>query len=386
MQKDPTVEITAEGKTKLVWLLLNQRVQDSVPDIYVSFDIGTLGDEDTDVHDKQTLRVSAVATPLEKKANIKDGSTSLEISKLKAFAISKKAGSKQYETGDSLEYTLTAGNNGGTNDKDVLLLDTMPYKGDKNGSSFDGELKVSKLTLNKRTLGKSDGVEMLLHRKRRAKGHYASEYKVTDIQNGASTVGGDTVVWKPVAIDSSGAVNDIQDKIVTAVAWVGTIKPGQAFNANMTLNPTESKPQDIFANSFSKEDIQVPASTLIANRSIAGRVWLDENKNGKQDDGEVNLSGVRVLLLEEDGDGDWTPVLDNDDNPIELETKESSKDSSKSYILMGFNSQMEVVDRTVQAIAKADGSYEFSGLQDGTYGVRFLSGSTDLSELICFTG
>lgn len=49
-------------------------------------------------------------------------------------------------------------------------------------------------------------------------------------------------------------------------------------------------------------------------------------------------------------------ILDNDDNPIELETKESSKDSSKSYILMGFNSQMEVVDRTVQAIAKADGS------------------------------
>lgn len=382
MQKDPTVEITAEGKTKLVWILLNQRVQDSVPDIYVSFDIGTLGDEDTDVHDKQTLKVSAVATPLEKKANIKNGSTSLEISKLKAFAISKKAGSKQYETGDFLEYTLTAGNNGGTNDKDVLLLDTIPYKGDQNGNSFDGELKVSKLTLNKRTLENLTEWKCYYTESDAAKGHYASEYKVTDIQNGASTVGGDTVVWKPVAIDSSGAVNDIQDKIVTAVAWVGTIKPGQAFNANMTLNPTESKPKDIFVNSFSKEDIQVPASTLIANRSITGRVWLDENKNGKQDDGEVNLSGVRVLLLEEDGDGDWTPVLDNDDNPIELETKESSKDSSKSYILMGFNSQMEIVDRTVQAIAKADGSYEFSGLQDGTYGVRFLSGSTDLSELI----
>ena len=381
-QKDPIVETTPDGKKKLVWMLLNHRVQDPVPNIYASFDIGTLGDEDTDVKDNQTLEVSAKVTPIEKKATVKESRCRMSISKLKAFAISKKVGAKKYETGDYLNYTLIAGNNGGTNENDVLVVDTIPYKGDQNGSSFDGELQVHELILNNRTLPNLAEWKCYYTESDAAKGHYASEYKVTDIQNGASTVGGATVVWKPAAIDSLGVVNDIRGKTVTAIAWMGSIPSRQAFRAEITLKPTESKAKDRYVNSFSKQNIQVPASTEMANRSIAGRAWVDENKNGKQDDGEINLSGVQVVLLEEDGTGGWTPVLDNDGNKIELETKESPEDKVKSYIVMGLNSQGEGVDRTLQAIAKADGSYEFSGLQDGTYGVRFLSGSTDLSELI----
>lgn len=77
--------------------------------------------------------------------------------------------------------------------------------------------------------------------------------------------------------------------------------------------------------------------------SISGRCWEDLNRNGQQEDTEPALTGVMVQLLQKGEDGIYEEVKD-----------------------------------MAATSTGADGSYQFTGIPSGIYGIRFLSGTTNL--------
>src|SRR5690606_7647384 len=78
------------------------------------------------------------------------------------------------------------------------------------------------------------------------------------------------------------------------------------------------------------------AGVVTRSYAIGDRVWIDEDRDGVQGADEPSLPGVKVELLDEDGN----PVLDGDDEPIVTWTDE-------------------------------DGNYVFDELPAGRYRVKF---------------
>ena len=175
---------------------------------------------------------------------------------------------------------------------------------------------------------------------------------------------------------------DLADKTPTAIAWIGDLNAGETFQAFATFQAPEAKAGNLFINGLSRGDDNTIARVNVASRSLSGLPWLDTNEDGQQNDGETNLSGIKVQLLKKDDFGNYLPVEDLDGNPVYVETKLGEVDSEKEYVVESMNNQNLFVDIVLTATAKADGSYEFYGLPAGEYGVRFVSGSTSLGKYI----
>ncbi|WP_396668802.1 SdrD B-like domain-containing protein [Microbacterium sp. R86528] len=84
------------------------------------------------------------------------------------------------------------------------------------------------------------------------------------------------------------------------------------------------------------DGLDITVTNTITTYAVGDYVWIDEDRDGLQDDGEAPLAGVAVRLL----DGEGNPVLDADDEPVVTTTD-------------------------------ADGFYLFDDLMAGDYQVEF---------------
>lgn len=103
---------------------------------------------------------------------------------------------------------------------------------------------------------------------------------------------------------------------------------------------TEYKSEYTFSNITTDHTIKV---VYEPRYSISGRCWEDQNRDGQQEDTEPALKGVTVQLLQKREDGIY-----------------------------------EEVKNMAATSTGADGSYRFTGIPSGIYGIRFLSGTTNL--------
>ncbi|MEJ1156023.1 SdrD B-like domain-containing protein [Microbacterium marmarense] len=60
------------------------------------------------------------------------------------------------------------------------------------------------------------------------------------------------------------------------------------------------------------DGLDITVTNTITTYAVGDYVWIDEDRDGLQDDGEAPLAGVAVRLL----DGEGNPVLDADDEPV----------------------------------------------------------------------
>ena len=104
---------------------------------------------------------------------------------------------------------------------------------------------------------------------------------------------------------------------VTAVRMVKTdsVASDKVCTLKVTLDLNGNKIGDIYTNTTgaSSDSVTLPVISndvyaTVPTTSIGDFVWLDDNKNGIQDDGEKGVSGIKVILYQGDGNDNYAEL------------------------------------------------------------------------------
>ena len=254
------------------------------------------------------------------------------------------------DTNETMGFTLSAANDGGT-DRYVVVVDNLPYDNDGHGSRFTGDLIVKEIQL----LDYDDENSKEWLSNLRFFATINSEYQNTDSATLQSEAYGLTSAdafdasgdWDELYITDNGILDlSNVDGPMKAFVAVGTVPAGQTLQMHLVISLPDSEPGDIVYNWLSYNTLECCSQCRVVSRVLRGRTWLDANNNGLYDEKETLLSGVTVTLYEK-----------------------TTVDKTISY--------REVASTTTGS----DGSYAFVDLEAGTYEVRFTSQTGDEFEL-----
>lgn len=376
----PVATVNADGTTTLVWTFKDTEINpnEKVTDlgfIYYSAKIGTPENEATDVVNQQQLTNSvSIEADLDacRELDILVGNyaeVSIEALKLTAFSFTKVADCDVVDAGDTIGYTITAGNNAATIVKNSIMVEALPYDGDAKGSHFNGDLFVTKFaaaspdkvyrdfkyfyTTNKmyRDYTGMTFVE---------EGYTMEDFESSEDWTLLTLSAGD--LQKGLFTDFPSADEQKGEGQIVCIVVVGNLHPQETLMFRVELSASELHAQDKLVNSFSREKLSVESSVVVVKREISGHAWVDRNPNGEKEDHEEFLSDVVVTLLRKDEDGNLVPVTytDKDGNIVEAKVP-----TGKTLNLI----TGEITD------AKDEGSYAFIGVPEGTYAVTFDGGN-----------
>jgi len=206
-----------------------------------------------------------------------------------ALNMTSNTQSKYLKVGDTLQYTITVRNNGTERIEGLILKDEIPASLTVNKVSFDGE-EITQLK-NKNQIEISCDIA----------GGTESEIKIEAIVN------------------HSEAREEAEP--ITNIAYVELLGERIAVtpevNHIIEANPTESN-NDENDNNTSNEVKDNDIAN--GNKMITGVAWFDENANGRKDDNEKTLSGIKVHLLNTKTNN---LVKDEKGNTLEATTNEN---------------------------------------------------------------
>ena len=386
LEVEPTVGTVLIGgvpHTTLTWVLLDVNSDDTLPVIHFTTEIGIKGDEENDVsHNELLTNEVVIYTTGDLRAFSEStgnkASVAIRISKLLSTSLSKLSGS-WYDIYDYMDYRITVGNNATNTLNNAVIMDTMPVSGDEKGSDFTGEIFIRKFEIDTEYMTNITNWECYYTTSQAAVDTISDDYNANDIKSGTSSVAGGTVTWTKATIGADLKVADILNKPnITGIVFIGDLLGNQTFKANMELHAPESKANEVFVNGLSRGREISHALTRVVDRRISGLPWLDVNEDGlRRGENEVTISGIKIQLLEKNTAGNYVPFLDDEGNPIFVET--STTENVTTFKVETTNNKGETLLTDIIATARADGSYLFTGLPSGDYGIRFESGSTSLA-------
>lgn len=223
------------------------------------------------------------------------GSFTIYATGIENVIVSQKVGSSGsvVEKDSEFSYVLSGYNNTGNKVDNYNIVDVLPGSGDNNGSTFSGSYKVkvtlpsslntAKVYCSKQPYTKLSN-EVFNKNNNFEECNITDEYvevaaiKITDISINADSYMDDIIV----SIKPTG--NDYSDKYINS--FVG---------ASETYSQNESN----------------KIETRVVSRNISGRVFVDVNENGIEDENEQYLSDIPVTLYKLDSDNKMSKVLDS---------------------------------------------------------------------------
>ena len=222
------------------------------------------------------------------------GSLTIYAAGIENVIVSQKVGEEGsvIEKNGTSSYILEAYNNTNNNVTDYSLLDILPSNNDKNGSKFSGSYKV------KVTIPNSQGSAKVL----------CSTKDYAKLTN--------------EVLDSNNDFKEcnITDEYVSATAIrIDKLK----INANskmddikVSIKTTDNNFEDKYINSFvggSKTYSQNESNKIeirVVSRNISGRVFIDYNENGIEDDKDKYLKNIPLTLYKLDTENNMTEIED----------------------------------------------------------------------------
>lgn len=251
-----------------------------------------------------------------------------------------------------------------------VLMDTMPYNGSL-GSTFTGEYTISSFQIEK-VLCKLDNLQL----------YYTMDEKYKDktLKNLQENQENPIGEWTQATIEADGTVPALINQ--KPVAWVvyGRLENGEsiAVDYSIKLAPeTEVTSKNKYINTFSSGGSTITTTTITVDRSLEGLTWMDDSKDGIQNEETGRrISGVKVTLLKLKTGGD--PYNESHYVPYHYQG-----DSSKPEVTIETGQQISVrASDGKEAVGYEQGRYKFNGLPAGTFAVRFEDGSHKISPLI----
>ena len=197
--------------------------------------------------------------------------------------------SQYVKAGDQIEYTIKVKNNGKEALEGIKVKDTIP-----------ASLTVEKVTFDDQEIAQ-------------LKNENNIEISCDISGNSESTIKITTVVNYSESRDEAEAITNVayaellNEKIATTTEINHIITANNTDNGNNNGNNSSD-------NTVDNNDIAT------GNKTISGMAWYDENSDGKKDDGEKTLSGIKVQLLNTQTNN---LVKDKNGNVLEATTNEN---------------------------------------------------------------
>ena len=217
--------------------------------------------------------------------------------------ITKSAKAPLVLPGEEIVYEITAEN---TRQQEISasVLDVFPWNQDENGSVFSGELSLNTVELDLSGAAEASPelyltASGLVREKTPGELRTLPEGMKTPLA-AADTAGGSSEGAEAAAGTILTAQNIPAD--TTAMLCSLTLKPGEKAVIRLTFTAKDCGGGDCFINRARiMTDLLIrespKARVEVVSRRIAGRMFLDENRNGLRDTGEAPVCGQAVRLL-----------------------------------------------------------------------------------------
>lgn len=380
-QCDVMLEVSTDqdtGKTTLTYTLygveLTSELTQYLDTIYFSCEIGTEGNEETDVQDGDSLNASATIESTEDcnreftAANGNYSSVGILISKLSAAALSKFADQSVVEAWEDMGFTLSVANNS-DNSTTIRAVEGLPYSTD-GVSSFGGDVVVTEFSI---TSDNTADVNKLTFYYTTSEDYRGADSEALQSVDFATDSG-----WEKLEFDETGsAILPAEDSdgdgeadafTPVAIVAVGTLDASKTLRMHITINLPDGEGGDYVVNKLSNyttTTLSSSARSRIISRSLSGLAWVDLDGDGYQDSDENTISGVKVTLWKLKEDVDTT---DPDYDATDTDNYECIAETSTGYT---YDVQ------TGETENYTEGNYQFTSLSAGTYAVQFTAVSND---------
>ena len=212
------------------------------------------------------------------------GSFTIYATGIQNVIVSQKVG----ESGSIVEkdaefsYLLGGYNNTSNNITDYNIVDVLPKSGDKRGSSFGGSYKV-KVTLPTSL----SGAKVLCSKQNTV------ESQVFNQNN---------------KFEECNILDEYVDATAIRIEGISIAKNQYMEDITLSFKPTGNNYSDRYINSFVggsqtySENQSNELETRVVSRTISGRVFVDYNENGIEDDNEKYVSDIPMSLYKYDSD------------------------------------------------------------------------------------
>ena len=371
-QIEPDISVNEKGNTVLRWTLENVTITGKqvteIQPIYYSCEIGRAGDDENDVTNgdnlSNTARIWSKDEPRKDYSLVNENQAVVSISVVKnlSVSLSKLADQSTVETGQGMGFVMNVGNNGGTT-MDVIAVDSLPYNGDAAGSVFDGPCLVTEFTIqNLKEQFSGNNFRLYYTTAESERGKGSSDYQKEDFTKAGT-------VWKELTVNTAdGSVTLPEGKFCpVAVAAVGKLAGSQTLKMHVTILLPEGEPGAYAANRLTRDTLESYGRSSVVGRVLEGTVWEDEDQDGIRTDEEPLMDGVTVTLMKLRDGG--SPSNPQDYEPYQVNGQDITVTTGK---------QVNVV--TGAETEYTTGGYRFSGLPEGTFGIKFSDGTVKLAE------
>lgn len=330
-----TVTIDGENHDTLTWTIPNVTVQYEQPSIFYKVRIDENVKNEMNFSNTVTISTTEDTRPhTEQNGNL--DKVGFSVVKLSNVSITKRAAKARADVNDILEYDIIWSNNSNSDADDEIMLDVLPVNG-KDSSVFEGDYEIEELTVT----SSDPNYEVYYTVDPNVFGTKARAYDYDDIKNGNSN----GIVWKKAIVNSNKADFGSDKGSVTAWAVLGSIPKANKVTVRNSLKTTGNKAGNVYHNRAGLDEITVSAPVTIVGRRLSGTTWVDIDRDGVREDGEMLLPGVKVTLC----DGSGNPVTDLKGNVCTMNTD-------------------------------SEGNYKFENLPAGNFTVKFEDGTTSLGE------
>lgn len=232
--------------------------------------------------------------------------------------------------GDHLEWDLRATDTDDTTISGLDLIDVLPHRDDRRGSSFHGSVGLAAPVP-----ADPEGDETVRYT------DAAPSTVSLDGADASNQPGGSTRWCTGSDLGSAGCPESLATVTAVRIERAAPLASGATVTHRVELATTGARDGDTYVNRFGlrTSDLALPvqsnpSTVRVVAGAIGDRVWDDRNDDGLQDDDEPGAGGVPVTLTGTDDRG-------------------------------------ATVERSVTT--DADGDYGFDGLRPGQYRVRFTA-------------
>ncbi|MBQ1715504.1 MAG: Cna B-type domain-containing protein, partial [Firmicutes bacterium] len=378
---EPEVVTNTNGVTTLTFRFADFPVGADPIDIFYSVTIDNSaenGQTYTNVAEVDTSDVHLLSD------EVYETRSEVDFSVIRTFTISlSKLTEKSFvDISAQIGYTMAWQNVGNNDVTNAPMIDTLPYNGDGNGTSFSGTYTLSsvKLTNNNGTktspIKDFTGLRVFYTTDTAVRDIDVSLWKDDSIQSGSVTdLDGNTFScqWTEATVNADGTVTGI-DPNATAFCILGPLKSKKMVEAACVIDPSNNEPGDKYVNAISIKGSITIARGIVLNRILSGLAWYDENFDGARQATEKKLAGITVKLVNK---SDFEDAVGPGDHQSPAPAPVPQRSSST---VTGIAPAINLRGEECVTTTGTDGKYEFAYLAAGEYVAIFMDGETVLSD------
>lgn len=284
-----------------------------------------------------------------------------------ALNIEKQVKTPVVEAGSDMQFTAKLSNQGANPVLNNIVIDTVPYNNDNQGSKFTGKAIIKEYVTNqtgftyyyttdKKYQGQESAqiIQSIPEEQRKNQQDIAAWFAENGWQK--AELSGNRLQFIPEEAQKSG-------NGIVAFAAIGTLNGGEVLQLDSTMVLPDAKPGDHVSTRVSRSSLQSQVDSRVVSRLIQGVVWLDNDKDHAHpadsasdwsDERNQQLSNVTVQLLQ-----------------LKNGAYEEIVSIKTGQMWNGLSKQTEEYQYEEYLQGAGRGYYRFYNLPAGTYSVKF---------------